>query len=181
MRQDTKENMCKTRTSNEKATMRKSLGQKMILFLVMLVLLVQIKDVLGLWCFVGIGNTSEKDKQGKTECHGVVVCKKMYGGGMGDQIKRYCDDVEPEVYNALKETEKMKRNHTIEDTENSECYDDIDHGRKVVVCECTTDFCNTGSPLMMLKNNNVMINIRFYTAIISLILISNQNLVQGYI
>ena len=56
-----------------------------------------ISDVLGLWCFVGIGNTSEKDKQGKTECHGVVVCKKMYGGGMGDQIKRYCDDVEPEV------------------------------------------------------------------------------------
>ena len=52
---------------------------------------------MGLWCFVGIGNTSEKDKQGKTECHGVVVCKKMYGGGMGDQIKRYCDDVEPEV------------------------------------------------------------------------------------
>ena len=75
----------------------------------------------------------------------------------------------------------MKRNHTIEDTENSECYDDIDHGRKGVVCECTTDFCNTGSPLMMLKNNNVMTNIRFYTAIISLILISNRNLVQGYI
>ena len=43
MRQHTKENMCKTRTSNEKATMRKSLGQKMILFLVMLILLVQIK------------------------------------------------------------------------------------------------------------------------------------------
>ena len=43
MRQDTKENMGKTRTSNEKATMRKSLGQKMILFLVMFILLVQIK------------------------------------------------------------------------------------------------------------------------------------------
>ena len=43
MRQDTKENMCKTRTSNEKATMRKSLGQKMILFLIMFILLVQIK------------------------------------------------------------------------------------------------------------------------------------------
>ena len=43
MRQDTKENMCKTRTSNENTTMRKSLGQKMILFLIMFILLVQIK------------------------------------------------------------------------------------------------------------------------------------------
>ena len=43
MRQDTKENMCKTRASSEKATTRKSLGQKMILFLVIFILLVQIK------------------------------------------------------------------------------------------------------------------------------------------
>ena len=25
------------------------------------------------------------------------VCVKMYGGGMGDQIKRYCEKMEPEV------------------------------------------------------------------------------------
>ncbi len=26
------------------------------------------------------------------------VCSKMYGGGMGDQIKRYCELLSPEVY-----------------------------------------------------------------------------------
>ena len=26
-----------------------------------------------------------------------MVCKKMYGGGMGDQIKRYCDEMDAEV------------------------------------------------------------------------------------
>ena len=28
-----------------------------------------------------------------------MVCKKMFGGGMGDQIRRYCEDVKPEVCN----------------------------------------------------------------------------------
>ena len=26
-----------------------------------------------------------------------MVCKKMYGGGMGDQIRRYCDEMESDV------------------------------------------------------------------------------------
>lgn len=26
-----------------------------------------------------------------------MVCKKMYGGGMGDQIRRYCDEMEADV------------------------------------------------------------------------------------
>ena len=26
-----------------------------------------------------------------------MVCKKMYGGGMGDQIKRYCDEMDADV------------------------------------------------------------------------------------
>lgn len=30
-----------------------------------------------------------------------MVCKKMYGGGMGDQIRRYCDEMEADVINFL--------------------------------------------------------------------------------
>ena len=54
--------------------------------------------MLGLRCYFGLGNTSEKDKQKTTECpEELMVCKKMFGGGMGDQIRRYCEDVEPDV------------------------------------------------------------------------------------
>ena len=54
----------------------------------------------GLECFFGMGNTSEKDKQKTTECGGDnMVCKKMFDGGMGDQIRRYCEEVSPDVIN----------------------------------------------------------------------------------
>ena len=141
-----------------------------------------------------------------------MVCKKMYGGGMGDQIRRYCDEMESDVifnfsidfgnydmtekiairlivimlfsfqaYHRLKEIEKHKLNDTIEDTEDSECYDATDHGRKVIICECTTDLCNGASTFNRFNNNNVITNIRNYLLILFLILHLNHNLEQGYI
>ena len=55
-------------------------------------------DVYGLECYFGLGNTSVRNKQKTTQCPGdYMVCKKMYGGGMGDQIRRYCDEMESDV------------------------------------------------------------------------------------
>ena len=31
----------------------------------------------------------------------MFVCKKMYGGGMGDQIRRYCEEVKANVMTFL--------------------------------------------------------------------------------
>ena len=67
-----------------------------------LLFIYSIPDVFGLKCYFGLGNTSEKDKQKTMECpekimEKMMICRKMFGGGMGDQIKRYCDYVEPEV------------------------------------------------------------------------------------
>jgi len=46
---------------------------------------------LSLSCFVGLGNTKDRDKQPKIDCpaNPRYVCVKMFGGGMGDQIKRW--------------------------------------------------------------------------------------------
>ena len=46
----------------------------------------------GLKCYVGLGNTSELKKQKVVECpeEKHYVCMKMYGGGMGDQVRRKC-------------------------------------------------------------------------------------------
>lgn len=33
------------------------------------------------------------------------MCVKMYGGGMGDQIKRYCEKLEHEDYEELRDNE----------------------------------------------------------------------------
>ena len=58
-------------------------------------------DVATLHCFVGLGNTSKKREMKVYECPEgkFYVCAKMYGKGMGDQIKRYCEAIPREVIN----------------------------------------------------------------------------------
>jgi len=172
----------KRRKQNAENTLWKQYGPKLCLLAITCAITAQLQDVYGLECYFGLGNTSVRNKQKTTVCTGAtMVCKKMYGGGMGDQIRRYCDEMEADAYQRLKEIEKRKLNDTIEDTEDSECYDATDHGRKVIICECTTDLCNVASTLTTFNNNNVITNIRNYFLILLLILHLNQNLVQGYI
>ena len=56
--------------------------------------------VFGLQCYKGLGNSSKKHEQEVMECPEgkFYVCVKMFGGGMGDQIRRYCEDISREVY-----------------------------------------------------------------------------------
>ena len=55
--------------------------------------------VFGLQCYVGLGNSSQRENQKIVDCpaQGNYVCVKMFGGGMGDQIRRYCDKIPPKV------------------------------------------------------------------------------------
>ena len=55
--------------------------------------------VFGLQCYKGLGNSSKKHEQEVMECPEgkFYVCVKMFGGGMGDQIRRYCEDISREV------------------------------------------------------------------------------------
>lgn len=175
-------NVCKRRKQT-KVEMKwwKIYGQKLFLLVAILVLTIQIQDVFGLKCYFGLGNTSERENQKVMNCPEgeMFVCKKMYGGGMGDQIRRYCEEVKANVYKDLKEMEKRKMNHTFDDTEDIECYADIDRGRKVTICECTTDLCNFATSTIY--NNNVITNIKNYILISFLISYLNQTLKQGYI
>ncbi len=56
-------------------------------------------SVIGLQCLVGLGNTSQKKNLRVVDCpeHERYVCLKMFGGGMGDQIRRKCEKLEAEV------------------------------------------------------------------------------------
>ena len=56
-------------------------------------------DANGLQCYVGLGNTSKKHEMKVTDCPEgkFYVCVKMFGGGMGDQIRRYCEAITREV------------------------------------------------------------------------------------
>ena len=51
-------------------------------------------------CFVGLGNSSKKHDMKVVECPEgkFYVCVKMFGGGMGDQIRRYCEAIPREVH-----------------------------------------------------------------------------------
>ena len=44
-------------------------------------------------CFVGLGNTAKRKEQKVVQCpeDKYYVCMKMFGGGMGDQIRRKCE------------------------------------------------------------------------------------------
>jgi len=104
--------------------------------------------VFGLQCYVGLGNSSQRENQKIVDCpaQGNYVCVKMFGGGMGDQIRRYCDKIPPKEYGILQEKEERKRSPDYSGTEeDSECYDTVHNGRDVVVCECTTDKCNSAN------------------------------------
>lgn len=154
--------------------------QKLLLTFMAFVMLTQIKGFWGLECFFGLGNSSEKNKQKTTECHGDnMVCKKMFGGGMGDQIRRYCEDVSPDVYKALKEKEQRKLNGTIKGIRDIECYDTVDHGRDATICECTTDLCNAADTIY---NNNVIKNIKMYVILLFISILNSKHILKerGY-
>eukprot|EP00090_Calanus_glacialis_P008922 TRINITY_DN17235_c0_g1_i1.p2 TRINITY_DN17235_c0_g1~~TRINITY_DN17235_c0_g1_i1.p2 ORF type:complete len:145 (-),score=53.04 TRINITY_DN17235_c0_g1_i1:646-1080(-) len=104
-----------------------------------------IREALSLSCFVGLGNTSERDKQPVISCpeDRRYVCVKMYGGGMGDQIKRYCEKMEPEEYEDILDNEARVAEGEVFDKDPN-CFSTKDRGREVKVCRCSTDKCNTG-------------------------------------
>ena len=121
------------------------------------------------------------------------VCVKMFGGGMGDQIRRYCEDISREVkiiffgketivqklkinkylftycqeYTSLQEKEELKE--TEYPSEDPACYETVHNGREVKKCICTNDLCN-GSTSTTSFNAAVMI----FTLVSSLYLHSNQ-------
>ena len=86
-------------------------------------------------CFVGLGNTSERDKQPVITCpeDKRYVCVKMFSGGMGDQIKRYCEKMEPEEYEDILDNEARVAEGEAFDTDPN-CFATKDRGREVKVC-----------------------------------------------
>ena len=60
------------------------------------------------------------------------VCVKMYGGGMGDQIKRYCEKLEPEEYEELMDNEARVAEDLVDYDPN--CIQTKDRGREVFIC-----------------------------------------------
>jgi len=114
------------------------------------------QDVGTLHCFVGLGNTSKKREMKVYECPEgkFYVCAKMYGKGMGDQIKRYCEAIPREDYNDLLEKEEMYAMDKIDD--DLSCYDTTDNGRQVRVCVCTSEKCNSSPPTKLTKNHGLL-------------------------
>ena len=121
-----------------------------------------ILGVSGLQCYVGLGNASKRNEMKVVECPEgkFYVCVKMFGGGMGDQIRRYCEAIPREVnyqlcfylqtpnfadcqdYKDLQEKEELKE--TEFPMVDPACYDTVHNGREVKVCICTGDKCNGG-------------------------------------
>merc|ERR1711976_263135 len=110
------------------------------------------KGVDSLSCFVGLGNRSARDKQPIIACpeEKRYVCVKMYGGGMGDQIKRYCEKLEPEEYEELLDNEARKVEEMLDSDPN--CIQTKDRGRDVNICRCSTNKCNSGDSLLLSRN-----------------------------
>ena len=126
---------------------------------------------------MGLGNTSELKKQKVVECpeEKHYVCMKMYGGGMGDQVRRKChlinsvscllvmqnvknyearqqvsiSVVSPqEDFEELLEKEAEKERILARGDDigaDPSCYESTDKGRKVNICLCSTDMCNGAS------------------------------------
>lgn len=71
----------------------------MEIFFEMLLLHCSPAETYGLKCFVGLGNSSKKREMKVVDCPEgkFYVCVKMFGGGMGDQIRRYCEAIPREV------------------------------------------------------------------------------------
>merc|ERR1711935_422934 len=121
------------------------------------------QDVGTLHCFVGLGNTSKKREMKVYECPEgkFYVCAKMYGKGMGDQIKRYCEAIAREDYNNLVDQEHFAENNSVDD--DPTCWDTIHNGRKVRVCICTSDKCNSSHKLT--KNHWLMMTLTTLTVV----------------
>lgn len=120
--------------------------RKMVLTLLVFLIITFIsKAAFGLQCFVGLGNESYKNKMKVVECpegkH--YVCVKMFGGGMGDQIRRYCESIPRHDYYDLLDKEEQKILENL-DTDPA-CYQDVHNGRDVKVCICSGDKCNSAS------------------------------------
>ncbi|XP_023324932.1 uncharacterized protein LOC111698747 isoform X2 [Eurytemora carolleeae] len=101
-----------------------------------------------LTCYVGLGNTSERDRQPSIVCRQdkYHVCAKMSGGGMGDQIKRFCELLSPEEYESVQDYEARILEGEIFDSDPN-CFLTKDKGRRVFICRCSTDRCNTSQSL----------------------------------
>ena len=99
-------------------------------------------ETFGLKCFVGLGNSSKKREMKVVDCPEgkFYVCVKMFGGGMGDQIRRYCEAIPREDYKDLQEKEEMKETELPD--EDPACHDTVHNGREVRLCYCTGDKCN---------------------------------------
>ena len=65
------------------------------------------------------------------------MCVKMYGGGMGDQIKRYCEKMEPEEYEDILDNEARVAEGEVFDADPN-CFSTKDRGREVKVCRSGT-------------------------------------------
>ena len=120
------------------------------------------------------------------------VCVKMFGGGMGDQIRRYCEDISREVkiiffgketivqklkinkylftycqeYTSLQEKEELKE--TEYPSEDPACYETVHNGREVKKCICTHDLCNGST------STSFNVAVMIFTLVTSLYLHSNQ-------
>merc|ERR1711976_447056 len=109
------------------------------------------KGVDSLSCFVGLGNRSARDRQPVIACpeEKRYICVKLYGGGMGDQIKRYCEKLEPEDYEELLDNEAKRAEDLIDYDPN--CIQTQDRGRMVFICRCSANKCNSGDSLLLSK------------------------------
>jgi len=130
--------------------------------------LVAIHEVFGLQCYKGLGNSSKKHEQEVMECPEgkFYVCVKMFGGGMGDQIRRYCEDISREEYTSLQEKEELKE--TEYPSEDPACYETVHNGREVKKCICTHDLCNGST------STSFNVAVMIFTLVTSLYLHSNQ-------
>jgi hypothetical protein len=74
---------------------------------------------------------------------------------MGDQIRRYCEDISREEYTSLREKEELKE--TEYPSEDPACYETVHNGREVKKCICTHDLCNGSTSTSTSFNLAVMI------------------------
>ena len=69
---------------------------------------------------------------------------KMYGGGMGDQIKRYCEKMEPEDYEDILDNEARVSDGEQFDKDPN-CVETKDRGRQVTICRSGNTKLGTSS------------------------------------
>ena len=58
----------------------------------------------------------------------------MFSGGMGDQIKRYCERMEPEDYEDILDNEARVSEGLVESDQDPNCKQTKDRGRQVIIC-----------------------------------------------